>query len=594
MTSGWCEDTAWCRRTAVFFDGRRKYLLADAWDGPCARYTRRRAAVAVNMRDVTISRRFGVGAIDTGQLIAEHYRLVERIGSGGTGVVWRAVDERLQRSVAVKQIHIQPSLPEHERDVVRQRAIREARNAARFQHPNAIVVFDITEHDGDPCLVMEYMQSKSLAAVLSAQGTLALTQVARIGEQVASALIAAHQAGIVHRDVKPGNVLLDDNGNVKITDFGISRATGDVTLTETGLICGTAAYLAPEVARGADPTPAADVFALGATLFHALEGEPPYGASPNPLAVLYAAANGQVSEPRNAGAATDFLLRLLSPDPEERPTMRASRDHLAAFADSVAAPVPAMFVPASEAYARRQSNGNGHEAATRALRTPPPSNPRHTPGQHNGRPAPSPQRNGHYDTAAHPSTAAHPRTSAQPRPDTSEGSGKSGGKRGAILIGGVVGASVAVVALLLGALNQSDSDSPSPQAGPTTVTTTTGAPTTSATPALGATPSTGSVGLGPAGELIVDFYSDPASSYSLLTPAAQQVYGGEQGFRQYWGSRTIDTFADINGAGRGAYPDGSLDMRLAQLTIDGRTSSLVLHVVNSGGRLLIDSDTRPN
>ena len=153
------------------------------------------------MRVVTISRRFGVGAIDTGQLIAEHYRLVERIGSGGTGVVWRAVDERLQRSVAVKQIHIKASLPESERDVVRQRAIREARNAARFQHPNAIVVFDITEHDGDPCLVMEFMKAKSLAAVLSAQGTLPLTQVSRIGEQVASALISAHQEGIVHRDV---------------------------------------------------------------------------------------------------------------------------------------------------------------------------------------------------------------------------------------------------------------------------------------------------------------------------------------------------------------------------------------------------------
>uniref|UniRef100_UPI000A645BFB serine/threonine-protein kinase n=1 Tax=Nocardia pseudovaccinii TaxID=189540 RepID=UPI000A645BFB len=304
----------------------------------------------VNTRDVTISRRFGVGAIDTGQLIAEHYRLVERIGSGGTGVVWRAVDERLQRSVAVKQIHIKPSLPEAERDVVRQRAIREARNAARFQHPNAIVVFDITEHNGDPCLVMEYLKSKSLAGVISAQGMLPLTQVARIGEQVAAALIAAHHAGIVHRDVKPGNILLDDTGTVKITDFGISRATGDVTLTETGLICGTAAYLAPEVARGADPTPAADVFALGATLFHALEGEPPYGASANPLAVLYAAANGQVSEPRHAGPATDFLLDLLSPDPAERPTMRAAREHLSALADS--GPVSAGFVPASEAFGR--------------------------------------------------------------------------------------------------------------------------------------------------------------------------------------------------------------------------------------------------
>nr|WP_232542193.1 serine/threonine-protein kinase [Nocardia bovistercoris] len=528
-------------------------------------------------------------------MIAEHYRLVERIGSGGTGVVWRAVDERLQRSVAVKQIHIQPSLPEAERDVVRQRAIREARNAARFQHPNAIVVFDITEHDGDPCLVMEFMKSKSLAAVLSAQGTLPLTQVSRIGEQVASALIAAHQAGIVHRDVKPGNVLLDDNGTVKITDFGISRATGDVTLTETGLICGTAAYLAPEVARGADPTPAADVFALGATLFHALEGEPPYGASPNPLAVLYAAANGQVSEPRNAGAATDFLLRLLSPNPEERPTMRESREHLSALADSGAAPVPAGFVPASEAYARRQVGASAGpaappDAATRALRSPAP----HANGQRNGRPPAPPNRNGHADSmSAHPNTAAHPRTQAQPRPKPAA-SGKSSGKRSAVLIGGVVGTAVVLVALLIGALSQSDPEPPAPQATPPSATTTTGAPTTTQAAQLGKTPSSGSVEWGPAGELIVDFYSSPSGSWSLLTPAAQQVYGGEQAFRQYWGSRTIDTFAGINGTNRGAFPDGSVDMRLSQLTVDGSTTSLVLHVVNSGGRLLIDSDTRPN
>ncbi|WP_371852366.1 serine/threonine-protein kinase [Nocardia arizonensis] len=518
-------------------------------------------------------------------MIAEHYRLVERIGSGGTGVVWRAVDERLQRSVAVKQIHIQPSLPEAERDVVRQRAIREARNAARFQHPNAIVVFDITEHDGDPCLVMEYMKSKSLAAVLSAQGTLPLTQVSRIGEQVASALIAAHNAGIVHRDVKPGNVLLDDAGTVKITDFGISRATGDVTLTETGLICGTAAYLAPEVARGADPTPAADVFALGATLFHALEGEPPYGASPNPLAVLYAAANGQVSEPRNAGQATDFLLQLLSPDPEDRPTMRAARDHLAAFADSAAAPVPAGFVPASEAYARRQVGPP--EVATRSLRAAPAASPQPAP-QRNGRPMPPPNRNGHNDTAAHPRPRTQPRAGEPAR---------SKGKRNAILIGGIVGACVAVAALLIGALNQSGPEKPGPQASPSSVTaTTTGGAPTSSTPAaqLGKTPSVGSVEWGPAGELIVDFYSNPSGSWSLLTPAAQKVYGSEQAFRQYWGSRTIDTFADINGTNRGAYTDGSVDMRLAQLTVDGQTTSMVLHVIGSGGgRLQIDSDTRP-
>ncbi|MCA2210980.1 MULTISPECIES: serine/threonine-protein kinase [Nocardia] len=532
----------------------------------------------VNTRDVTISRRFGVGAIDTGQKIAEHYRLVERIGSGGTGVVWRAVDERLQRSVAVKQIHIKPSLPEAERDVLRQRAIREARNAARFQHPNAIVVFDITEHNGDPCLVMEYLKSVSLAAELGQKGPLPLLEVARIGEQVASSLIAAHQAGLVHRDVKPGNILLGEHGEVKITDFGISRAAGDVTLTETGLICGTAAYLAPEVARGADPTPAADVFALGATLFHALEGEPPYGANANPLAVLYAAANGQVREPHNAGPATDFLLDLLNPEPLDRPTMTEARDALAAFADDADA-VPAGFVPASEAYGRRNSaattqvirqsggrrasHAGASNAATRQIRSQPRPQPR-------------------YDTAAHPPTQAQPAPAPRKQP----------GKGRAVLIGSGVGAVIAAIAVAISAMSGSDSDSPQVQANSTTTAQAAVAPTTtSAIPALGQAPNTGTVNIGSAGLLVENFFSDPAGSWSMLTPAAQQVYGSEAEFRQYWNSRVITSFTSIT-AVSGNNADGSTDMRLASITIDGQTKSMVMRVVNYNGNLRIDGDTR--
>ncbi|WP_083897794.1 serine/threonine-protein kinase [Nocardia vinacea] len=545
----------------------------------------------VNTRDVTISRRFGVGAIDTGQLIAEHYRLVERIGSGGTGVVWRAIDERLQRSVAVKQIHIKPSLPEAERDVVRQRAIREARNAARFQHPNAIVVFDITEHNGDPCLVMEYLKSKSLAGVISGQGMLPLTQVARIGEQVASALIAAHHAGIVHRDVKPGNILLDDTGTVKITDFGISRATGDVTLTETGLICGTAAYLAPEVARGADPTPAADVFALGATLFHALEGEPPYGASANPLAVLYAAANGQVSEPRHAGPATDFLLDLLSPDPADRPTMRAAREHLSALADSGS--VTAGFVPASEAFGRRG------ESATRALRQPANSTPEHEPTARQPRPAP-PQRNSTRSNnsggASHPRTAAHPRTATQPRPVPR----KSGGKRKAVLVGATIGAVVAVVAILIGALNQSGSNTPSVQASPPSSSASKGTTSTAAVGSPGQTKSVGPADSRQSIDQVVDFYNNLtylnfAAAWKQLTPAAQRVYGSQSAFQDYWTQNRVTGFntVDAAGGGTGTNSDGSVEINVASVTYAGQNRSVTLRLINPGsGAPLIDSDTR--
>ncbi|MFR9753082.1 protein kinase domain-containing protein [Nocardia sp. 004] len=539
------------------------------------------------MRDVTISRRFGVGAIDTGQLIAEHYRLVERIGSGGTGVVWRAVDERLQRSVAVKQIHIQPSLPESERAMVRQRAIREARNAARFQHPNAIVVFDITEHEGDPCLVMEYLQSKSLAAVIAAQGTLPLTQVARIGEQVASALIAAHQAGIIHRDVKPGNVLLDDHGTVKITDFGISRATGDVTLTETGLICGTAAYLAPEVARGSGPSPASDVFALGATLFHALEGEPPYGGGSNPLAVLYAAANGQLSEPRNAGPATDFLLALLSPDPAERPSMRMARDQLAALADAGAAPVAAGFVPASEAFARR---GAGRaESATRAPRPTAASPTPYPPTERQPRQVP-----------ARSATAAHPRTMAQPRPEPARR--PPGGKRRAVLIGAAGGGIIAVVA---GVIALSSGGSPSPpaaQSGPPSVTTSapSGGSTTTSAPSVGQTESVGTVDVRQSIDRVVDFYNNLtylrlADAWRQLTPAAQQVYGSQQAFQEYWTQNRVTAFntVDVAGDGFGANSDGSVDVSVASVTYGGRSRPATLRLISSGsGSLLIDSDIR--
>lgn len=526
---------------------------------------------------VTISRRFGVGAIDTGQLLAEHYRLVERIGSGGTGVVWRAVDERLQRSVAVKQIHIKPSLPEAERDVLRQRATREARNAARFQHPNAIVVFDITDHGGDPCLVMEYLESRSLAVVLSSQGPLPLSQVARIGEQVASALIAAHQAGIVHRDVKPGNVLLDEQGTVKITDFGISRAAGDVTLTETGLICGTAAYLAPEVARGADPSPAADVFSLGATLFHALEGEPPYGTGANPLAVLYAAANGKVSEPHNAGAATDFLLQLLCPRPEDRPTMRAARDYLAMFADPDTDPETIGFVSASEAGGAAYSEYNGGESRA-ATETLPPTTAQAKSTEGAQRPAPRRPANA-------PDTAAQPATRTQHGADDD----RSSGKRRAAVIGGIAAVLIGGSAVYFTAFDGGDSG-PSVQAG---TPSSSAAPDGSdnKNPAVGETPSTGNVQWMPAGELIERFYTNPAQSWSLLTPAAQGVYGTEQKFRQFWSQNTVQSFSTIE-AYKGNNPDGSVDMRVQNLSYGEETKQMSLRIVDTAQGLLIDSDPR--
>ncbi|GLZ30421.1 hypothetical protein Lesp02_26100 [Lentzea sp. NBRC 105346] len=284
---------------------------------------------------------------DDGRLVAGRYRLGQRIGSGAMGIVWTAHDERLHRTIAIKQLLLQPGLAAADTDEAKRRAMREGRIAARLQHPHAIAVYDVAEDDGAPWLVMEYLPSKSLSTVLSERGTLPPLDVASIGMQVASALAAAHNAGITHRDIKPGNVLLGDDGTVKITDFGISRATGDVTVTATGMLAGTPAYLAPEVAKGYDPGSPSDVFSLGSTLYAAVEGTPPFGLSENTIALLHQVASGKVTPPRNAGPLTALLMRLLRAEPDERPTMAEARDALAAVANGKPTPAftPAVVAP---------------------------------------------------------------------------------------------------------------------------------------------------------------------------------------------------------------------------------------------------------
>jgi serine/threonine protein kinase len=231
---------------------------------------------------------------DEGRLVAGRYRIIQRIGTGAMGTVWQAQDEVLARTVAIKQLLLPRSLEENDAEDARQRTMREGRIAARLHHPNAITVFDVvTDENGQPCLIMEYLNSTSLAAVLQERRTLPPIEVARIGAQIAAALKEAHAVGIVHRDIKPGNILLAGNGTVKITDFGISRAKDDVTVTKTGMIAGTPAYLAPEVAIGGDPGPESDIFSLGSTLYAACEGQPPFGLSENTLSLLHAVAAGR-------------------------------------------------------------------------------------------------------------------------------------------------------------------------------------------------------------------------------------------------------------------------------------------------------------
>jgi serine/threonine protein kinase len=284
------------------------------------------------------------------QVLAGRYRLDERLASGGMGVVWKGWDERLERAVAVKQIRLQPGLSESETNAARDRAMREARITARLHHPGAVPIYDVVEHDGQPCLIMQFLPSVSLQEELRTRHTLPAVDVARMGSELAAALTAAHRVGIVHRDVKPGNVLIAEDGSVKLTDFGISHALGDVSLTSTGMVTGTPAFLAPEVARGQSATYASDVYSLGSTLYTATEGHPPVEHDDNAMAVLHRVASGDLTPPRRSGPLTPLLQRMLDPDPNARPSMQAVWSALSSLhrdliaADRPTGPAPTVAV----------------------------------------------------------------------------------------------------------------------------------------------------------------------------------------------------------------------------------------------------------
>lgn len=343
---------------------------------------------------------------ESSRLIASRYRLREKVGQGAMGVVWQAYDEQLHRVVAAKELLALDGLDDAKIDRAKARAMREARLAARLEHPNAIRVYDVVEEDGQPWLIMEYLPSRSLAAVITEQGTLPPREVARIGCYTAAALAAAHRHGIQHRDVKPGNVLIGDQ-EVKITDFGISRATDDGTATMTGTV-GTPAYFSPEVARGEDAGLPSDVFSLGATLYNAVEGGPPFGTADNHIAMLHRVASGSIMPPANAGPLlSPVLFRLLSTDPERRPSMEETVHLLAAVVNEspqvseATAVIPATVKLPDEAHrdekAKQEAGAAaaglvaGAAAAEAAGLTTPPAQPEPTPEVVEPEPAPEPE-----------------------------------------------------------------------------------------------------------------------------------------------------------------------------------------------------------
>ncbi|WP_446212648.1 serine/threonine-protein kinase [Micromonospora sp. IBSANI012] len=253
------------------------------------------------------------------QLVADRYRLISPLGQGGMGRVWKARDEVLHRDVAIKELVPPPSLTNDERREMRERSLREARAIARLNHVNVVRIFDVLRTDGDPWIVMEYVASKSLQDTLAEDGPVSPARAVEIGLGVLGALKAAHKAGVMHRDIKPGNVLLGNDGRVVLTDFGLATIPGDPNVTRTGMVLGSPAYIAPERAKDGTAGPEADLWSLGATLYAAVEGKSPY-ARPSAIATLAALATEPLPPPKNAGPLKPVLQGLLRKDPTERIT----------------------------------------------------------------------------------------------------------------------------------------------------------------------------------------------------------------------------------------------------------------------------------
>ncbi|EIE97578.1 serine/threonine-protein kinase [Saccharomonospora glauca] len=264
---------------------------------------------------------------DDRRLVAGRYRLRSVLGSGSMGTVWSAYDEFLHRPVAVKEVRMPPGVPPARVAELRERTLREARAIAVLSHPNVVILHDVVREHDDPYVVMELLPSRSLAGLLRQVGRLTVAQAATVGEAVAAALEAAHAAGITHRDVKPGNVLVADDGRVKLTDFGIARNVSEATMTHTGMMLGSPAFIAPEVATGGPVTYTADLWGLGATLFAATEGRPPYDADGDPLETVVSVVQGDVPRP-SPGPLAPVIRGLMMKKPSERMSLSEVRRRL--------------------------------------------------------------------------------------------------------------------------------------------------------------------------------------------------------------------------------------------------------------------------
>ncbi|WP_432117029.1 serine/threonine-protein kinase [Streptomyces sp. bgisy032] len=294
-----------------------------------------------------------------GRLVAGRYRLIAKLGHGGMGTVWRAKDETVDREVAVKEPRVPDHLPDRERANAYERMRREARAAARLDHPAVVDVHDVAVVDGRPWIVMELVQGRSLGDVLQ-EGTLSAREAARIGLEVLGALEAAHAAGVLHRDVKPDNVLLGRYDRVVLTDFGIAQIEGETNLTDTGGFVGSPEYIAPERVLGQRPGPASDLWSLGVVLYAATEGVSPFRRSNTP-ATLQSVLNATPAPPSVRGPLAEAVNGLLDKDPARRPDAARVRALLEAAARPPA-PQPTQVVQVAG------RGGDGRDAGGRGFR----------------------------------------------------------------------------------------------------------------------------------------------------------------------------------------------------------------------------------
>jgi serine/threonine protein kinase len=378
-------------------------------------------------------------------VVAGRYRLSAVIGRGGMGVVWQARDELLSRDVAVKEMIWPPSLTDPEQRAACRRATREAQVAARLNHRNVVRIFDIVEEDGCPWIVMELLPYRSLLDVIQDEGPLAPVEAAKVGRQILAALRAAHSEGIVHRDVKPANILIGPGNRVVLTDFGIAWAADSPAVTTAGVLLGSPSYIAPERARGGHSGAPGDLWGLGASLYTAVEGHPPFERA-NVLASITAVVTDELAPATHAGPLWPVLSGLLRKDPDQRldaaetermlrvvssapayvvtpaaPSPRRSQGSLAAAVGSAALVVLAA---GGTLVGLGVTSSSQNQPPTSAVVTPPSAAPTH-PATASARP--TTPASPHTTARTSPATTSRPSASynANPNPKSHHGHGHS-------------------------------------------------------------------------------------------------------------------------------------------------------------------------